>query len=119
MSSGGNAMTQPTHLDPAALQAELQWCIDEGHSGPRTHACLKSMQPLIDRLRKAEATIAPQLGSAIVRITIPDPEYADVSPGLILEDALRVATYGWPDGVSFEIIAAPDSTPTDTEVNHG
>jgi hypothetical protein len=44
-----------------ALQAELEWCIAEGHSGPRTHACLKSMQPLIDRLRKAEAALNPRL----------------------------------------------------------
>lgn len=41
---------------------------------------------------------------AVVLITGTDPDYADVVPELILEDALRINPHGWPAGFSIELL---------------
>ena len=42
--------------------------------------------------------------TAIVLVRGKHPDYDDVHPELITEDALRVATYGWPNGIEIEIL---------------
>lgn len=42
--------------------------------------------------------------SAIVMLTPRDPDYADVAPELITEDALQVHRDGWPTGFDVEIL---------------
>lgn len=42
--------------------------------------------------------------SAIVMITPRNEGYEDVVPELIAEDALKVHTYGWPEGFKVEVL---------------
>ncbi|MQA38889.1 hypothetical protein GEV02_12055 [Rugamonas sp. FT29W] len=41
---------------------------------------------------------------AVVMISNTQDGYEDVPPQLVLEDALRVVPYGWPQGFDFEIL---------------
>lgn len=59
----------------------------------------KEIRRLADLVRAATG------GScAFVKITGTDDGYEDVAPQLILEDALRVNPYGWPQGMHFDVM---------------
>jgi hypothetical protein len=67
---------------------------------------------------KAQPAPTEAQGSFLVRVTPIHPEYSDVHPELALEDALRVNTYGWPDGFQFEFVAAQGEDSARLECAH-
>jgi hypothetical protein len=66
----------------------------------------RQVQDWMKGIRRLADLIAAAKGipSAIVMITPRDPDYADVVPELIAEDALQVHRDGWPDGFDVEIL---------------
>lgn len=57
-------------------------------------------------LRRLADLIAAAKGAscALVLICGTDQDYVDVAPQLVLEDALRVNPYGWPQGFDIELL---------------
>lgn len=52
----------------------------------------------------AQIAAATGTNCAVVLISGKDAEYADVAAELILEDAMRVNPYGWPEGFSVDLL---------------
>lgn len=57
-------------------------------------------------LRRLASQIGAAKGTscAVVLIAGTDAEYPDVSPELILEDAMRVNPHGWPAGFTVDLL---------------
>ena len=49
-------------------------------------------------------TAATGMRHAVLLVSGTDEAYADVIPELVLEDVLRVHSYGWPDGFRIELL---------------
>lgn len=66
----------------------------------------KQVQDWTTELTRVADLIAAAKGGkcALVMISSTDADYADVSPELILEDALRVNPHGWPNGFSIDLL---------------
>lgn len=81
---------------PVSTEINLRgynWCeawLDEA----RTAALASPPSPSVDQAKR----------SILVRITANDEGYEDVHPDLMMEDAMRVNPYGWPQGFSFEVV---------------
>lgn len=65
----------------------------------QTLAWEAEMQRLASQIAAARGT-----GCAVVMILPTDEGYSDVAPELILEDAMRVGTFGWPDGFNVQLL---------------
>lgn len=61
-------------------------------------------------MRRLSDLIAAAKGTscALVMISGTDEDYADVAPQLVLEDALRVSSYGWPQGFEIDLLNSSD-----------
>jgi hypothetical protein len=61
-------------------------------------------------LQRLASNIASARGTscAVVLITGPAEDYADVHPQLVMEDALRVNPYGWPQGFTVDLLNSLD-----------
>ena len=74
--------------------------------GEMNHILEKQVSDWTRELRRLADQISAATGRscAVVLITPRDEEYDDVIPELIAEDALRVGSYGWPEGFEFEVL---------------
>jgi hypothetical protein len=70
----------------------------------------KQIADWTNELQRLASQIAAAKGTscALVLITGPAEDYADVHPQLVLEDALRVNPYGWPEDFTFDLLNSPD-----------
>lgn len=66
----------------------------------------KQMSEWTREMNRLAGQIAAAKGQpcAVVMITALSEDYADVAAELIVEDALRVQSYGWPEGFDVAIL---------------
>ena len=79
-------------------EAEQQRILDK-----QVEEWTKEMQRLASQIAFTRGT-----SCAVVLITGPAEDYADVHPQLVMEDALRVNPYGWPEGFTVDLLNSPD-----------